>query len=169
VLGELASFSGDANHRLVAHGLRVLARRLPPVAVRVRPPAPTAVRVRFHEVSPSFTLPNALANAAVLAHHQASSAPRSLHVVDLGVSHGVQWPTLLESLITPHSAPFSLSPLGYDFRRTSSGTPSPSTCRSPSAARPPWTASPPKPRARCSSCASSSGMATRGATRGRMS
>ena len=29
VLGELASFSGDANHRLVAHGLHALSRRLP--------------------------------------------------------------------------------------------------------------------------------------------
>jgi hypothetical protein len=152
VLGELASFSGDANHRLAAHGLRALARRLPPAAVRVPPPCERpsqeafagaeprlfrAALIRFHEVSPWFALPNALANAAVLAHHQASPAPRPLNMVDLGVSHGVQWPTLLESLTrlpgsgttrtsvrltvvagataTPHPAPFSLSPPGYDF------------------------------------------------------
>ncbi|KAL6878210.1 hypothetical protein ACP4OV_012380 [Aristida adscensionis] len=155
VLGELYSFSGDANHRLAAHGLRALARRLPAAvgpaaaaAVRVPPsecPTPVfagaeprlfrAALIKFHEVSPWFALPNALANAAIA---QASSArggePRPLHVVDLGVSHGVQWPTLLESLTrlpggrAPPSvrltvagpaatspAPFSASPPGYDF------------------------------------------------------
>lgn len=154
VLGELASFSGDANHRLAAHGLHALARRLPaavgPAAaatVRVPPcewPTPAfagaeprlfrASLIRFHEVSPWFALPNALANAAIAqAASRGGSAehPRALHVVDLGVSHGVQWPTLLESLTRlpggrePPSvrltvagaapAPFSASPPGYDF------------------------------------------------------
>ncbi|CAN6312396.1 unnamed protein product [Urochloa humidicola] len=157
VLGELASFSGDANHRLAAHGLHALSRRLPaavgPAAaatVRVPPPydrpAPAAFTgaeprlfraalIKFHEVSPWFALPNALANAAIA--HQASAAEsrrRPLHVVDLGVSHGVQWPTLLESLTrlpggrAPPSVrltvvaaegtsatPFSAAPPGYDF------------------------------------------------------
>jgi len=156
VLGELASFSGDANHRLAAHGLRALARRLPaavgPAAaatVRVPPcecPTPAfagaeprlfrASLIRFHEVSPWFALPNALANAAIAqaAPRGGSAEPRPLHVVDFGVSHGVQWPTLLESLTrlpggrAPPSvrltvagpaatppAPFSSSPPGYDF------------------------------------------------------
>jgi hypothetical protein len=158
VLGELASFSGDANHRLAAHGLRALARsRLPAAvgpaaaaAVRVPPcdcPTPAfagaeprlfrASLIRFHEVSPWFALPNALANAAIArAASRGGSTPaeqpRPLHVVDLGVSHGVQWPTLLESLTrlsggrAPPSvclitvaaappAPFSASPPGYDF------------------------------------------------------
>ena len=121
VLGELASFSGDANHRLAAHGLHALARRLPaavgPAAaatVRVPPcecPTPAfagaeprlfrASLIRFHEVSPWFALPNALANAAIAqaaSRGGPAAEPRPLHVVDLGVSHGVQWPTLLESL-----------------------------------------------------------------------
>ena len=93
--------------------------------------------IRFHEVSPWFALPNALANAAIAqaaasgSGGRGGSEPRSLHVVDLGVSHGVQWPTLLESLTrlpggrAPPSvrltvagappAPFSASPPGYDF------------------------------------------------------
>ncbi|CAN6289169.1 unnamed protein product [Urochloa humidicola] len=156
VLGELASFSGDANHRLAAHGLRALARRLPP-SVRVPPPcdrpAPAfaaaeprlfrAALIRFHEVSPWFALPNALANAAIAqaaagaAVSRGGAAAAALHVVDLGVSHGVQWPTLLESLtrlpggrappsvrltvvaaaIPPPAAaaPFAAAPPGYDF------------------------------------------------------
>ncbi|KAG2540150.1 hypothetical protein PVAP13_9NG536214 [Panicum virgatum] len=155
VLGELASFSGDANHRLVAHGLHALSRRLPAAvgtaaaaSVRVPPcecPTPAfagaeprlfrASLIRFHEVSPWFALPNALANAAIAqAAARGAAEPRPLHVVDLGVSHGVQWPTLLESLTrlpggrAPPSvrltvagptatppAPFSASPPGYDF------------------------------------------------------
>nr|XP_015629536.1 nodulation-signaling pathway 1 protein [Oryza sativa Japonica Group] len=161
VLGELESFSGDANHRLAAHGLRALARWLPAAvgpaaaaAVRVPPCSerPTtafaaaeprlfrASLIRFHEVSPWFALPNALANAAIAQASTCGAAgatPRPLHVVDLGVSHGVQWPTLLESLTrqpggrappsvrltvvgpgataTSPVAPFSASPPGYDF------------------------------------------------------
>ncbi|KAJ1296756.1 hypothetical protein BS78_01G326600 [Paspalum vaginatum] len=155
VLGELASFSGDANHRLAAHGLHALARRLPAAvghaaaaSVRMPPcdcPTPAfagaeprlfrASLIKFHEVSPWFALPNALANAAIAqAAARGAAEPRPLHVVDLGVSHGVQWPTLLESLTrlpggrappavrltvagpaaTP-PAPFSASPPGYDF------------------------------------------------------
>ncbi|XP_062213728.1 protein NODULATION SIGNALING PATHWAY 1-like [Phragmites australis] len=154
VLGELASFSGDANHRLAAHGLRALARRLPAAvgletaaAVRVPPcecPTPAfagaepqlfrASLIKFHEVSPWFALPNVLANAAITQASACCAEPRLLHVVDLGVSHGVQWPTLLESLTrlpggrAPPSvrltvagpaatppAPFCASPQGYDF------------------------------------------------------
>uniref|UniRef100_A0ACD5WYU7 Uncharacterized protein n=1 Tax=Avena sativa TaxID=4498 RepID=A0ACD5WYU7_AVESA len=153
VLGELASFSGDANHRLAAYGLRALSLRLPAAvgsaaAAAVRVPAcecPTssfasaeprlfrASLIKFNEVSPWFALPNALANAAI-AQLAASTraAPRPLHLVDIGVSHGVQWPTLLESLTrvpaggappsvrltvvgTPPVTPFSASPSGYDF------------------------------------------------------
>ncbi|XP_014751807.1 nodulation-signaling pathway 1 protein [Brachypodium distachyon] len=156
VLGELASFSsGDANHRLAAYGLRALSLRLP---AAVGPAAAAAVRVpalgaecpssfaaaeprvfrasliRFHEVSPWFALPNALANAAIA--QQLLQAPgRPLSLVDVGVSHGVQWPTLLESLTrlpagrappsvrltvvsaaaATRAAPFSASPPGYDF------------------------------------------------------
>ncbi|KAF8728949.1 hypothetical protein HU200_018250 [Digitaria exilis] len=152
VLGELASFSGDANHRLAAHGLRALAGRLPAAvgaaaaaSVRVPPcecPTPAfaaaeprlfrASLIKFHEVSPWFALPNALANAAIAAA-SAAAEPRPLHVMDLGVSHGVQWPTLLESLTrlpggrappsvrltvvgaTTSAAAFAASPPGYDF------------------------------------------------------
>ncbi|CAL5085563.1 unnamed protein product [Urochloa decumbens] len=129
VLGELASFSGEPNHRLAAHGLRAPALRLPAA------------------VSPWFALPNALANAAIAqlaasptrgggtAAAAGAAEPRRIHVVDVGVSHGVQWPTLLEALTrvprgsTPPSvrlitvagdvgttppAPFSASPPGYD-------------------------------------------------------
>ncbi|ONM59570.1 Scarecrow-like protein 29 [Zea mays] len=157
VLGELASFSGDPNHRLAAHGLRALTRRLPHATgqaalatVKVPPcECPTSVfsgvdprlfrasLIRFNEVSPWFAVPNALANSAIAQAASrkkgAVAEPRQVHVVDIGVSHGVQWPTLLEALTrvprgsTPPSVrltlvgptatppvPFSASPPGYD-------------------------------------------------------
>lgn len=156
VLSELASFSGEPNHRLAAHGLRGLALRLPAAVgqaaaatLKMPPcecPAPAfpgadprlfrASLIRFNEVSPWFAVPNALANAAIAQAASARGAaaePRRVHVVDVGVSHGVQWPTLLEALTrvprgsTPPSvrlavaghaatppAPFSSSPPGYD-------------------------------------------------------
>ena len=113
VLGELASFSGEPNHRLAAHGLLALKQRLPhavgpAAAATVRMPpceCPTPVfsgvdprlfrasLIRFNEVSPWFAVPNALANAAIAqaaAAMGAATEPRQIHVADIGVSHGVQ-------------------------------------------------------------------------------
>ncbi|OEL21914.1 Nodulation-signaling pathway 1 protein [Dichanthelium oligosanthes] len=156
VLGELASFSGEQNHRLAAHGLRALALRLPaavgqaaaatikmpscecptPVFSGVDPRLFRASLIRFNEVSPWFAVPNALANGSIAlaaSTRGAVTRPHQIHVVDIGVSHGVQWPTLLEALTrvprgsTPPSVrltvagpaatpavPFSASPPGYD-------------------------------------------------------
>ena len=156
VLGELASFSGEPNHRLAAHGLRALTRRLPhavgqaaaatvkmpscecptPVFSGVDPRLFRASLIRFNEVSPWFAVPNALANSAIAQARSTKgevTEPLQVHVVDIGVSHGVQWPTLFEALTrvprgsTPPSVrltvagptatppvPFSASPPGYD-------------------------------------------------------
>ncbi|XP_062189977.1 protein NODULATION SIGNALING PATHWAY 1-like [Phragmites australis] len=155
VLGELASFSGGANYRLAAHGLRALALRLPhavgqaaaasmkmpsfewptPAFSGVEPRLFRASLIKFHEASPWFALPNALANAAMAqgATKCAVVVPRRIHVVDIGVSHGVQWPTLLDAVtrvprgstpppvritvVGPSATPpvpFSASPPGYD-------------------------------------------------------
>lgn len=114
VLHELASLSGDANYRLAAHGLHALTNHLsgsvcvPGVAI-ARPPtfASTDPRVfqnaliKFHELSPWFSFPNSLANASILQTltPDPNHLPRrNLRIVDIGVSHGIQWPTLLESL-----------------------------------------------------------------------
>ncbi|WOK97541.1 hypothetical protein Cni_G06249 [Canna indica] len=150
VLEELQSFSGDANHRLAAHGLRALSNHLSSAGISIpdrggAAAAPTFATaepklfqsslIKFHEVSPWFAFPNALANASILQTVTLNPGRRakSLHVVDLGVSHGVQWPTLLDAIARrPGSAPpvvrltvagsatppgpFSAPPPGYDFR-----------------------------------------------------
>jgi len=148
VLQELASLTGDANHRLASHGLHALTRHLspsftggdqnptPPTFATTDPKMFRSALIKFHEVSPWFTFPNSLANASVLQALTLDSStnqrPRNLHVVDIGVSHGIQWPTLLEALTRRSNGvpslvrltvavdaippgPFSSPPPGYDF------------------------------------------------------
>lgn len=109
VLHELASPTGDANYRLAAHGLRALIHHLSstcPVsggAINFASTEPQLFRkslTGFDMVSPWFIFPNVIANNSILQilseqDHRSSS---TLHIVDIGVSHGVQWPTLLEAL-----------------------------------------------------------------------
>ncbi|KAG6526582.1 protein NODULATION SIGNALING PATHWAY 1-like [Zingiber officinale] len=155
VLQELQSLSGDVNHRLAAYGLRALVNRLlftgisisniGGAAAATTEAAVTFVTsetrlfrsalIKFHEVSPWFALPNALANASILQTlaRDPSRCAKSLRVVDVGVSHGLQWPTFLDAIarrpeggpplvrLTVAGAaappgPFSVSPPGYDFR-----------------------------------------------------
>ncbi|KAL0009825.1 hypothetical protein SO802_004933 [Lithocarpus litseifolius] len=55
--------------------------------------------LKFNEVSPWFAFPNNTANASILQIlAQEPNRSRNLHILDIGVSHGVQWPTLLEAL-----------------------------------------------------------------------
>lgn len=150
VLQELASVSGDINHRLAYHGLRSLTRhlytnsvtamvKLPPCESPIQSYITTEAKlfrstvIKFHEISPWFALPNSLANSTIIKNlTRENSSSRVLHVIDLGVSHGVQWPTLLEALtrlpkgppplvrltiannVLP-PVPFSVPPPGYNF------------------------------------------------------
>ncbi|XAR49889.1 hypothetical protein NMG60_11004063 [Bertholletia excelsa] len=108
VLHELASPSGDANHRLASHGLRALTHHLasPGSSVSIgsitfastKPQFFQKSLLRFDEVSPWFMFPNKIANNSILQVLGEQNRSRNLHILDIGVSHGVQWPTLLEAL-----------------------------------------------------------------------
>lgn len=149
VLHELASATGDANHRLASHGLRALTHHLSSAAVGPTTTfASTEPRffqhslLRFYEDSPWFSFPNKIANASILQilnDESNSQRNNNLHILDIGVSHGVQWPTLLEALTrqsggppplvrltiiaatvqsddqNTESTPFSIGPFGDDF------------------------------------------------------
>ncbi|KAK4267206.1 hypothetical protein QN277_024019 [Acacia crassicarpa] len=114
VIHELASPSGDANHRLAAHGLRALTQQLSSSTSFSSTTASSSglftfasadpgflkrSLLKFNEVSPWFAFPNNIANSSImqiLAEEPNSS--QTLHVIDIGVSHGIQWPTFLEAL-----------------------------------------------------------------------
>ncbi|RYQ88738.1 hypothetical protein Ahy_B09g095754 isoform A [Arachis hypogaea] len=108
VLHELASPTGDANHRLAAHGLSALTHHLSSSTNDSGTKTFASVDSRFfhktllkfYEVSPWFSFPNNIANASILQFlsEEESSSSRTLHILDIGVSHGVQWPTFLEAL-----------------------------------------------------------------------
>ncbi|KAL8230258.1 hypothetical protein R6Q57_000036 [Mikania cordata] len=155
VLRELASPTGDANYRLAAYGLQALTHNLstskphPVRSAELAEVVPTAVNfstvkpkffqrslINFNDINPWFTIPNHIANNSILqvfSEHERGSSP-NLHILDIGVSHGVQWPTLLEALSRRSSGPppmvrltvvaptletpqipFATSPPGYNF------------------------------------------------------
>lgn len=155
VLHELASLTGDANHRLAAHGLRALTHYLSssssapnnasasvgPVVTfsSTEPRFFQKSLLKFYEVSPWFAFPNNIANSSILqVLADEPNQTSTLHILDIGVSHGMQWPTLLEALtrrpggppplvkitvIAPSTAesdqnsetPFSIGPPGDNF------------------------------------------------------
>ncbi|RDX80717.1 Nodulation-signaling pathway 1 protein, partial [Mucuna pruriens] len=145
VLHELASPTGDANHRLAAYGLKALIHHLSssPTSsssgsitfASTEPRFFQKTLLKFYEVSPWFSFPNNIANASILQvlgeDHDNS---RTLHILDIGVSHGMQWPTFLEALSrrpggppplvrltvvtvssTENDTPFSIGPPGDNF------------------------------------------------------
>ncbi|KAF3946858.1 hypothetical protein CMV_026920 [Castanea mollissima] len=119
VLKELRDAKGDANHRLAWHGFEALTKHISsfpssaassssstssidPIVLTF---ASTDSRIfqqpllKFNEVSPWFAFPNNIANASILQIlAQEPNRSGNLHILDIGVSHGVQWPTLLEAL-----------------------------------------------------------------------
>lgn len=111
VINELASLTGDANHRLAAHGLRALTHQLSsPVSgtssasdgaatfASTNPKFFTDTLINFNDINPWFRIPNCIANSSILQILAEQDQPRDLHILDIGVSHGIQWPTLLEEL-----------------------------------------------------------------------
>ncbi|KAG5572964.1 hypothetical protein H5410_062730 [Solanum commersonii] len=54
--------------------------------------------INFNEISPWFRIPNSIANSSILQILGKHDSSQNLHILDIGVSHGVQWPTLLEEL-----------------------------------------------------------------------
>ncbi|GJX49864.1 nodulation-signaling pathway 1 protein-like protein [Tanacetum coccineum] len=149
VLQELASPTGDANYRLASHGMQALLHHISSATntpAKVMTPAITFATstpkffqkslINFNDINPWFTIPNNIANNAILQvlSEQDQKSCKTLHILDIGVSHGFQWPTLLEALsrrpggppplvrltVVPptldnHQIPFANCPPGYDF------------------------------------------------------
>ncbi|KAI6671733.1 hypothetical protein NL676_006618 [Syzygium grande] len=146
VLHELASPTGDPNHRLASHGLRALTYHLSS-CTSLPSSAPFTFStaelrffqksiLRFNECSPWFAFPSNIVNSSILqVLSEEPDKSRNLHILDIGVSHGAQWPTLLDGLsrrpggppllvrltvISPtgdggdSDTPFSMAPPGHD-------------------------------------------------------
>ncbi|KAJ7525776.1 hypothetical protein O6H91_17G065800 [Diphasiastrum complanatum] len=139
VLNDLASLAGDANQRLAAYGLKALFSRITgsvtaASAYHQRNPSsslgPRAVNralLKFHDVNPWHQLVYTVSNGVLLESFEGRNR---IHVVDIGISQGTQWPTFIEALATRTSgAPELLrltmvdDPVGTPFKSTpQSGT-----------------------------------------------
>lgn len=145
VLQELASPTGDANYRLASHGLQALLNHLSSSTNTPRKEVAPSMSfttakpkffqrslINFNDINPWFTIPFNIANNAILQVLSEQDQNRTLHILDIGVSHGFQWPTLLEALGTRRGGPpplvrltvvpsenrqipFANCPPGYDF------------------------------------------------------
>ncbi|KAL1551749.1 protein NODULATION SIGNALING PATHWAY 1 [Salvia divinorum] len=151
VLHDLASLNGDANHRLAHHGLQAITHHLAGGAAAgsfSSSPGNTFASsnprffsnslIKFNDINPWFRIPNNVANTSILQILGEQHQPTNLHILDIGVSHGLQWPTLLEELtrraggppslvrltVVPppptddesrNATPFSHAPHNYDF------------------------------------------------------
>ncbi|KAI4312728.1 hypothetical protein MLD38_037527 [Melastoma candidum] len=158
VLNELSSLTGEPNHRLAAHGLHALTHHLSPLSASSTIASPSTVTfstaeprffqkslLKFNEISPWFAFPSNITNSSILQLlnegtgnvNPGSNKSRhcsALHILDIGVSHGAQWPILLDALSRRHggppplvrltvvspsttstdAAPFAAGPPGYD-------------------------------------------------------
>ncbi|KAF3778530.1 Nodulation-signaling pathway 1 protein [Nymphaea thermarum] len=120
VLRDLSSETRDINHRLAAHGLQALTREFagassPSLRSAFAGADPRFFHhalVIFHELSPWFTVAYTLANVTLLETFRSAAvsdaADRTVHLIDIGISHGIQWPTLLEAFACEPRGPPSL-------------------------------------------------------------
>lgn len=149
VLHDLASLNGDANHRLAFHGLRAITHHLSggggatfssssgDTFASSNPRFFRNSLIKFNDINPWFRIPNNVANTSILQILNEQNQPTNLHILDIGVSHGLQWPTLLEELtrrvggppplvrltVVPpptsdeaiNATPFAYGPQDYDF------------------------------------------------------
>lgn len=115
VLNELASFTGDGNERMAAYGLKALFCRitqgtsettyLRPFHHQEKQLGPKAVHkalVTFHEFNPWHQTAYTVTNEALMDVFAGKS---HLHIVDVGVMKGLQWPTLIDALANRPGGP----------------------------------------------------------------
>ncbi|CAL4894275.1 unnamed protein product [Urochloa decumbens] len=107
VLNNIASSQGDPNQRLTSWLLRALVARAcrlcgaAPSAAQAAPPAAAARAVsvteltEYVDLTPWHRFGFTASNAAIL---RAVAGAAAVHVVDLGVTRCMQWPTLIDAL-----------------------------------------------------------------------
>uniref|UniRef100_A0A0D9WIA7 Uncharacterized protein n=1 Tax=Leersia perrieri TaxID=77586 RepID=A0A0D9WIA7_9ORYZ len=119
VLNNIASSHGDPNQRLTSWLLRALVarawRRLCAPRAPPSPPSPWWGRAMsvteladYVDLTPWHRFGFTASNAAILRAVAAVAGASAVHVVDLSVTHGMQWPTLIDALSKRPQPPPSL-------------------------------------------------------------
>ena len=116
VLNELASFTGDGNQRLAAYGLKALfckitkgkeaaATWMRPFHHQEKTLGPKAVHralVTFHEFNLFHQVAYTVTNETLLEIFAGKS---HLHIIDVGIIKGLQWPILIDALANRQGGP----------------------------------------------------------------
>ena len=116
VLNNLASSTGDTNQRLAAHGLEALHCRnaggKEAAATYVRPLhnqeetlGPETVHralVSYHERCPWHQITYTVSNQTLL---EVFEGKPHLHIIDIGVIKGFQWPLFIDALVSRADGP----------------------------------------------------------------
>ncbi|KAG0613671.1 hypothetical protein M758_6G120500 [Ceratodon purpureus] len=116
VLNELASFTGDGNQRLAAYGLKALfckitggkeaaATWMRPFHHQEKTLGPKAVHralVTFHEFNLWHQVAYTVTNETLL---EVFAGKSHLHIVDVGIIKGLQWPILIDALANRQGGP----------------------------------------------------------------
>lgn len=120
VLNDLASVSGDANQRFAAYGLRALfcriTGRMEAAATFMRPRhhdqevslGPKTVHralVKFHEYVPWHQNCYSVTSHTLL---EVCAGKSRLHLIDIGVGKGIEWPIFIDALVSRPGGPPSI-------------------------------------------------------------
>lgn len=110
ILSTRASTRGDSTERLVAQFTRALRIRLDLIVARPPPQAPGATEreiesayLCLNQVTPFIRFAHLTANQAILEALDTDSP--SIHVVDINIMQGVQWPPFMQALAERSGGP----------------------------------------------------------------
>ncbi|EOA22864.1 hypothetical protein CARUB_v10003592mg [Capsella rubella] len=116
-VGSLAASQAGAMGKVATYFAEALARRIyriHPSSAAIDPSFEELLQMNFYDSSPYLKFAHFTANQAIL---EAVTVARSVHVIDLGLNQGMQWPALMQALALRAGGPPS-------FRLTGVGGPS---------------------------------------------
>ncbi|CAH8386205.1 unnamed protein product [Eruca vesicaria subsp. sativa] len=120
-VGTLAASQAGAMGKVATYFAQGLARRIytnDVVSSTVGPSLEEALQMHFYESCPYLKFAHFTANQAIL---EAVTTARRVHVIDLGLNQGMQWPALMQALaVRPGGPPsFRLTGIGPPQRESS--------------------------------------------------
>lgn len=116
-VGSLAASQAGAMGKVATYFAEALARRIyriHPSSTAIDPSFEEILQMNFYDSCPYLKFAHFTANQAIL---EAVTTSRGVHVIDLGLNQGMQWPALMQALALRPGGPPS-------FRLTGVGTPS---------------------------------------------
>ncbi|KFK25966.1 hypothetical protein AALP_AA8G186200 [Arabis alpina] len=115
-VGSLAASQVGAMGKVATFFAEALARRIykihPSSVAAIDPSFEEILQMHFYDSTPYLKFAHFTANQAIL---EAVTTARVVHVIDLGINQGMQWPALMQALALRHGGPpsFRLTGVGH--------------------------------------------------------